>query len=506
MSTETLRTQMLEGTLRLTSLSRNRSNSETEEGEIIEPKRSRAEEFEKSGHGYSSGLIQTVLSPKRRIVQFILIVLGVAGIVALILRNQTKADIKENILYRADTTLPLIGPYKIHTINPNISSLFQFKEVEGYLKKRGQIGNMKRESPVLGAFMEKVRQTPKPIFPMIKGSTTLLTSCTLDTMCVTNLIYMMEFIHPDLPIELWVERGVGSKELLNYLLKEWYPRLQVRYLDDVEPLYNSYFGKVKRQENVPPFHFKLMSIICSLYQKIFWVDSDSFLLQNVTSVIRKAKDGTMFWHDIWRIHERNPVWRVMNMTNPLRGFSQESGILYIDKEIAWRSLYVSAYMNQKQPLYYSLFWGDKESFFLSFELMKQPYSFVPHAPFMLGKYGSDIGLGITIPESRYNDFFGYSFVQLDPDGRAFCVHLVSGKSFILRYLRQGRRLFTVLRPYDPNRSHMNRNGLKNKTFDVTLDSVSEKMPLMATDYALGPFEERFKIAYIKAERLVDQFN
>jgi len=245
-----------------------------------------------------------------------------------------------------------------------------------------------------------------------------------------------------------------------------------------------------------------MCIIASQYQKVFWVDSDSFLLQNVTSVMRKSKDGTLFWHDIWRIHEKNPIWKVMNKTDPIRGYSQESGILYLDKEITWRSLYVSAYMNQKQRLYYSLFWGDKESFFLSFELMNKPYTFVPHAPFMLGKYGSDIGLGITIPESRYDDFFGYSFVQLDLDGRAFCVHLVSGKSFILRYLRQEKRLFTVLRPYDPNKSHMNRNGLKNKTFDVRLDSAAEKMPLMTTDYALGPFEDRFKSAYLEAESLL----
>ena len=249
-----------------------------------------------------------------------------------------------------------------------------------------------------------------------------------------------------------------------------------------------------------------MAIVASQYQKLFWVDSDSFLLQNVSSLMKRSTDGTLFWHDIWRIHERNPVWDLLNMTTPIRGFSQESGILYIDKEITWRPLYVAAYMNQKQPLYYSLFWGDKETFFLSFELMKQNYTFVPHAPFMVGKYGNDIGLGIKIPENRYDDFFGYSFVQLDIDGRALCVHLVSGKSFVLRYLRQGKRLFTVLRPYDPNRSHMDRNGFKNKTFDVKLDSMPAKMPLMASEYVLGPFEDRFKYAYLEAERLTKELS
>jgi len=442
---------------------------------------------------------------RRKTLQFMFLVLLLMIIFILMLNMSKPEERQDFVRFVPGTELPLIGPYKITRINPNISSLFQLKEVEGYIKKRGQIGNLRRESPYLGAFVEKVLATKKPIFPTVKNSMAIITSCTLDTMCITNLIYMMEFIQPDLPIELWLERGTGPKNLVNYLLKRWYPRLQIRYLDDVEPLYNSYFGAVKRLEKVPPFHYKLMAIICSQYQKLFWVDSDSFLLQNVTKIIKKAKDGTLFWHDIWRIHEKNPVWSLMNMSEPIRGFSQESGILYLDKTITWRSLYVSAYMNQKQRLYYSLFWGDKESFFLSFELLKMPYYFVPHAPFMIGKYGSDIGLGITIPESRFDDFFGYSFVQLDVDGRAFCVHLVSGKSFILRYLRQGKRLFTVLRPYDPNRSHMNRNGLKNKTFDVRLDSVSEKMQLMSTDYALGPFEERFKSAFLEAENVLSGY-
>jgi len=449
---------------------------------------------------------QSLQMRKRNVVPTVIMVLVFFVMILMFFYGRETGLSISGVRYGPDYELPLIAPYKITKVNPNISSLFQFKEVQGYLKKRGQNENLKRESPKLGAFVEKVNATRSPIFPFVKGSTAMITSCTLETMCVTNLIYMMEFIHPDLPLELWLERGVGSKKLLNYLLSKYYPRLRVRYLDDVEPQYVKYFGPVERQEAVPPFHYKLMSIIASQYQKLFWVDSDSFLLQNVTGIIKKSRDGTLFWHDIWRIHEKNPVWKVLNMSKPVRGFSQESGILYIDKGRNWRQLYVAAYMNQKQPLYYSLFWGDKETFFLSFELLKKKYTFVPHAPFMLGKYGSDIGLGIKIPENRFDDFFGYSFVQLDLDGRAFCVHLVSGKSFILRYLRQNKRLFTVLRPYDPNRSHMDRNGLKNKTFDVRLDSMPSKMPLMASEYALGPFEERFIYSYLEAERLLEHFN
>ena len=97
-----------------------------------------------------------------------------------------------------------------------------------------------------------------------------------------------------------------------------------------------------------------MSIISSRYEKIFWVDSDAFILQNVTKIMKQSKTGTMFWHDIWRIDEDNPLWEMLDMKEAERGFSQESGILFIDKSIAWKGLYVSAYMNQKQPLYYSL--------------------------------------------------------------------------------------------------------------------------------------------------------
>ena len=94
---------------------------------------------------------------------------------------------------------------------------------------------------------------------------------------------------------------------------------------------------------------------------------------------------------------------------------------------------------------------------------------------MIGKYGYEVDINAWVTINRRNDFFGYSFVQLDNEGKAFCVNLVSGKSFILKYMKQNKSLFTVLRPYDPNGSHMDRNDLKNKTFEVVLDSVDEEL-------------------------------
>ena len=141
---------------------------------------------------------------RRNLIPTVVMVLVFLVMVLLFYYGRERGLNISGVRYSPDYELPLIGPYKITRVNPNISTLFQFKEVEGYLKKRGQNENLKRESPLLGQFVEKVNATPKPIFPMVKGSTTMITSCTLDTMCVTNLIYMMEFIHPDLPLGLFI--------------------------------------------------------------------------------------------------------------------------------------------------------------------------------------------------------------------------------------------------------------------------------------------------------------
>ena len=190
------------------------------------------------------------------------------------------------------------------------------------------------------------------------------------------------------------------------------------------------------------------------------------------------------------------------MSTPIRGYSQESGIVYIDKSMNWRSLYVVGYMNNNQPIYYSLLFGDKDTFFLSFGYMKKPYTFVPHSPFLAGKRCGDLS-NCPLSEERKNQSVGYSFVQLDMDGRAFCVHLVSGKKRVFSYLEQNKKPFDIVLPIDPNWSHF--TGIGSSSLVVTLDATqTTRIPDISAAYAFGPFEEQLKASFEEAKHVLSR--
>jgi len=242
-----------------------------------------------------------------------------------------------------------------------------------------------------------------------------------------------------------------------------------------------------------------MAIVASEFEKVIWIDSDAFLVQNISSFIRQAsKSSAIFWHDIWAIHEKNPVWGLLNRTKAIRGPSQESGIVFINKATSWRGLYTTAYMNQKQPMYYSLVWGDKDTFFLGYEAMNERYSFIPYSPLLIGK--SESQLKPTHQHGLQTKFIGYSFVQLDMNGRPLCVHLVSGKKFITPFLKKGERLFTLIRSFDPNTAHIAPVG--DGMYDITIDEGSFYGPLWDTDQALGQFEEHLIQSYQDAVKMI----
>jgi len=102
-----------------------------------------------------------------------------------------------------DEKLPVIGFYPFTTVNPNAVAYPSM----GKIKYRKKIHNVtdkdfEEENQKLNDFASKVLATKEPIFAMEKDSTAIITSCKLDKVCVTNIIYTLEFVHSDLPLGL----------------------------------------------------------------------------------------------------------------------------------------------------------------------------------------------------------------------------------------------------------------------------------------------------------------
>ena len=245
-----------------------------------------------------------------------------------------------------------------------------------------------------------------------------------------------------------------------------------------------------------------MSIVASEFEKVLWIDADAFILRNFSYIANETTSGTLFWHDAHKTHPDNPIWKLMNMTEPYNGLAQESGILYVDKALEWRMLHVAAYMNQKQNVYYSLLFGDKDTFFLSCLALHENCTFVPYGLLLLGKSTDELRNDMNSQYLRRNRFRGYAFLQPDMDGRPLCVHLsYGGKKVGIPFLKRGKRLFSYIRSYNPNTAHL---APIKALRDVVVDEGDYYAPLYDTKRALGSFEEDLLQALKEGARLIKE--
>ena len=239
-----------------------------------------------------------------------------------------------------------------------------------------------------------------------------------------------------------------------------------------------------------------MAIVGSEFDRILWVDSDAYMLRNFSYISSLTNTGTLFWHDVHKTSYDNPIWRVCNIT-PIQFLAQESGLVYYQKSMRWRSLYVAAYMNQKQNIYYAMLWGDKDTFHLACAAMGEPYTFVPYGSFMVGKTTEELrqDLGISLPAGEAR---GYLFCQPDTEGRALFVH---GKAKVDTYAREGKKLFSVVISYDGNTEHVEWSG---ELRYAVKNEGGKGGTYHDSNVALGDYEKHFTQAFLEGERFYNE--
>lgn len=244
----------------------------------------------------------------------------------------------------------------------------------------------------------------------------------------------------------------------------------------------------------------MIAVVASELESIIWFDGDAFPVLQPRCLMEQTETGTLFFRDPYRLDAKNPIWAMMNRSEPITGVSMESGMFFVNKSQKWRSLSVTAYMNQRQKIYYQLLFGDKDTFFLSMELMNESYTFVPYPMFLIGKMADEIPRENPV---KGDEFRGYIFFQPDMNGRPFCVHLTVGKDRTMSLLENGRRPFSTIMVYDANYGHYHYEyKLWYRT--VVVDEGEDNRRYIKTDVALGPFEKRFIVSYKKAKELMSE--
>lgn len=202
----------------------------------------------------------------------------------------------------------------------------------------------------------------------------------------------------DIPIELYY---YGDSDLppkyRDYLTKA---HRNVRCIDlEALGLFDPELVQLERQG----FAIKPFALLATNFTEVMLADADAIMLEDPNQFFEEPgylDTGTLFFHD--RDHMRKGADFVVQefMTNQLglRGpsprlassefwkkkgiFEQESGIVVVDKRKTdvFAALLFTAWQNMgeiRKKTTYRVWWGDKESFWLAFELSQFPYYFVP---------------------------------------------------------------------------------------------------------------------------------
>jgi alpha 1,3-mannosyltransferase len=217
---------------------------------------------------------------------------------------------------------------------------------------------------------------------VIPTSTTMLPDTFL-------LLKSLELLNNTLPIELTYFGDGDLSETSRSLLRHKYPTL--RFLD-LEPLFPT--------EQLTSWAIKPFSILASSFAEVILIDSDVIFLQPPETLLKDPsyqQFGTLFFHDrlvfagnpshkdwitsILPSHgpslrlQSSPVWSLETMEE------QESGVVLLRKSDlqVFSALLLTTWMNSLsiRENTYSHIYGDKETYWLAFELMSLEYNFWP---------------------------------------------------------------------------------------------------------------------------------
>lgn len=251
----------------------------------------------------------------------------------------------------------------------------------------------------ISSLIQKTRTNSKSIYPWLK---------TLNFTIQKGIVYTCGSIHlPYLVASIKSLRELECK-LPIFILHAGPGDLPLEHQNEIKKL-NVSVGDVNDYLNwdlvdVTGWFIKPFSILVSPFVETLFIDCDSFFFKN-PEFLFLDKDylstGALFFHD--RSTGHIPSLSIIKKTNlliphtskslfrrdvarPYSQHEQDSGVILINKEKSLSGLLAACSLNTWHMRDYFLNWthGDKESFWMGFEIANQNYSFFPG-------YGSSIG-------------------------------------------------------------------------------------------------------------------
>ncbi|KAF9951250.1 hypothetical protein BGZ72_007204 [Mortierella alpina] len=217
---------------------------------------------------------------------------------------------------------------------------------------------------------------------------------------IVSSIQALRRLNPHLPIQVF---HMGESDLS--LERQRYVRemtSDIEVVDVTQILDNEYM-------QLGGWSIKAFSLLASRFEEVMLVDSDAYFLRDPAELFEDPgykATGTLYFYDRTLGQDWNggPDWLKSIMpimssfprtTRMFRGLSmheQESGVVVINKRERFQGLLAVCKMNSKweRDLWsYKVFYGDKETFWVGYEMVQEPYAFVKSYGGVIGEMRDD---------------------------------------------------------------------------------------------------------------------
>jgi alpha 1,2-mannosyltransferase len=141
------------------------------------------------------------------------------------------------------------------------------------------------------------------------------------------------------------------------------------------------------------WEIKPYSIINSSFREVLLLDADNVVTRDPEYLFltEQYQDfGAVFWPDVHYFDRKNELWDVVAM-NPTKVREVETGQVLVNKEVCWKALQVTMWMNEHSDYFYRHVHGDKETFNFGFRFARHLFATPPAEPAFLMKNEKELG-------------------------------------------------------------------------------------------------------------------
>ena len=175
-----------------------------------------------------------------------------------------------------------------------------------------------------------------------------------------------------LPIEVWHLGAADIGPPMRRLLEDF----------DVAVVDGLAVAKQHPVRTLGGWELKPYAVIHSRFREVLLLDADNVPTVDpafLCDLPEYAEAGALFWPDIVRLKQDAAIWELTGV--PYTSLpTVESGQAVLDKQLCWPALQLAMHMNEHSDFYYQHIYGDKDTFFIAWRRLGQPYAMTPHAP------------------------------------------------------------------------------------------------------------------------------